>query len=488
VDIERGPAWERGGELVVHSNKRRGWGIVKFIFHHGEASPQPPPLQVAREHLSAFPAIMRELEPTVRAPDDSPERWEWRYSEDHPQFGRRQIVYAVTRFRNGDGKTRLVSIDVQDPNRPGADAADSVFREGAAGASGTPSELVRSIRDTAAGLSRRASESQKTPKAILPQTGEKRYSPADTSVDVRYEVVELDSLTTSHTDDLAENPAFPQSLQPRDRTLADSAAQIQDIASKLRPEQLVASTEAGTVAPIVSPDGLVESGNGRVLALRKAAREGLSGHTAYQLWLLEQGFDLSGLRRPVLTARRTLPLSDVERQAWTRDANRSIAARSGTAERVASDAAALDGDLLVLYQPTLAPDAAGNRDFVCGFLGQLPASEQAEFRDASGVLSKEGVQRVRAALLAKALPDAALRTAILEEIDDVLRAIGAAAAIARLNADMADGLVARQTDFMPAFAEPVAAVAAARRAGTKAREMVQQGQLFGDGLSREGQA
>jgi hypothetical protein len=84
-------------------------------------------------------------------------------------------------------------------------------------------------------------------------------------------------------------------------------------------------------APIVGPDSVVESGNARALGLRRAYAENLPGAQRYRDWLRGQGFDVEGMRRPVLIRRRASDLSPADRQAFVREANeRTTLAMSAT--------------------------------------------------------------------------------------------------------------------------------------------------------------
>lgn len=166
VLVERGPVFERAaaadapGEIVVKTPHMRGWGIVKFQWKHGAKSKTPPQFQIGKEHLLMFPRIIRELEPSKRFPEDNPTHWEWRLTEDNPQYGKRQIVWAVSHHDHTDGKSRLVSLYIQEPNRKGAGSPDSVRR---AGAPESSSEVVSPTRDTAADLASRSEQSQGAP-------------------------------------------------------------------------------------------------------------------------------------------------------------------------------------------------------------------------------------------------------------------------------------------------------------------------------------
>ena len=143
---------------------------------------------------------------------------------------------------------------------------------------------------------------------ILPH----RVTAADgTAVEVAPVVVEASNLKTS------QDPGYDTKLQPRQRDRAASQAQVRDIASNLDPERLGYSSEADRGAPIVGSDGMVESGNGRVLALRSVYQQNGPTAQAYRAWLVSQGVDVSAYRNPVLVRQRTTPMSQQQRQAFT---------------------------------------------------------------------------------------------------------------------------------------------------------------------------
>ena len=62
-----------------------------------------------------------------------------------------------------------------------------------------------------------------------------------------------------------------------ERSRVASKQQIQEMATCLNPERLRESPMASEGAPIVGPDAAVESGNGRVLAIRQAYENGQGG-------------------------------------------------------------------------------------------------------------------------------------------------------------------------------------------------------------------
>jgi hypothetical protein len=99
---------------------------------------------------------------------------------------------------------------------------------------------------------------------------------------------------------MTPNPAFPQEPQPRDRGRAASETQVSRIAGQLQPERLGASSSVGEGAPIIGADGVVESGNGRVLGIRRAYAQGGDSAQKYRAYLESQGFDTGGMKEPVL--------------------------------------------------------------------------------------------------------------------------------------------------------------------------------------------
>ena len=303
------------------------------------------------------------------------------------------------------------------------------------------------------------------------------------SVDVRYEVVEADDLVTSNNDDLTVNEAFPADLQPRDRSRAVSQEQIQNIASRLQPERLGPSPQSDTGAPIIGPDNVVESGNGRTLAIRKAYDMEGDEIASYVNYLKSQGFDTAGFSRPVLVARRTSKLDAEDRVGFTAASNRSTALRLGTAEQAAADARLIDPAALDRFEGGDIADAA-NRDFTRGFLSKLARSEQGDMLDASGGLSANGIRRMKAALLARAYNRPALLERALEDADSNIKTIAgaledAAPYWARMRDLVTNGSIPRGMDISDDLTEVIDTIIRARAEGTKIADAFEQAEMFG---------
>lgn len=309
------------------------------------------------------------------------------------------------------------------------------------------------------------------------------YDADGRSVGVTYEVVEADSLVTSHRNDMSVNPDFPQELQPRDRTRAISHDQIQSISGNLQPERLGPSSDAATGAPIIGPDGLVESGNGRALALRRAYMENGASAESYRNYLRSQNYDIEGFANPVLVARRITDLDPESRIGFVTAANRSTAMRLGAAEQSISDARLIDDSVLSKLKGSDA-EALGNRDFVRGFMQKLPRTEQGELVDKAGVLSQAGERRVMAALMGRAYGEPALLGRALEDADSNIKSLAgalgdSAGSWAIMRDAVARGDIPAGMDITDDLLEAVRLVMKARDEGRAVKDMVNQAEMFG---------
>lgn len=297
------------------------------------------------------------------------------------------------------------------------------------------------------------------------------------SVEVRPIVVEASSLITS------QDHGYDRALQPRQRTRAASQQQVRDIATNLDPERLGYSSEADRGAPIVGPDSMVESGNGRVLALRSVYERGGDQAQAYRDWVAKQGVDVSGFREPVLVRERTTELSPEERRDFTVASNQAATLAMSAPERALADAGHVDADSLALIHNADDLAAAVNRPFMRRFVASLPQAEQGSFVDAQGRLSAEGLARVRNAILAKAYGDAATLSRIAESTNDEVKSISnalvaAAPQWARLRAEIQAGNVRPDMDVTPQLLEAVSRTADLRAQGIKIDEFLAQLDAF----------
>jgi hypothetical protein len=313
-------------------------------------------------------------------------------------------------------------------------------------------------------------------------------TPSGREFDVRSKVVEADSLITSNSADGAVNPAYPKELQPRDRSRSASLSQINDIASNLNPRLLGDSASATDGAPIVSPEGVVESGNGRTLGIQQAYAKNTDGASKYRAWLESQGHDVSGMKAPVLVRERVTPMNNDELKAYTSEANERTTLALSSTERAVADGKQL-GDLLHLYH---GGDVAGsaNREFVRAFVGDVASkSDRGSLMDGDGMLSQDGRRRIEAALLSAAYDEPSLINDLFESTDSDIKSIGgalldAAGPWAQMRQEARDGQISQGADITPNLIEAVNLVRQARAQGKSVYELVNQNDIFSGELDQ----
>ena len=275
-------------------------------------------------------------------------------------------------------------------------------------------------------------------------------------IPVRYRLVEALSLVTSNSaTDFSKNPAYPKSLQPRDRERANMQQQILEMASRLRPEDLAASRSVNLGAPVVRADGVVLNGNGRAIAITRA----LLGNTfrdstgkGYRAFLVEHaeefGFKPETVQRmkaPMLVREVTGGLSAEQVKAVT--TSTAGGSRLGASEQAKQDAEKITLEDLARYEENERGDltTAANRDFVAGILYRVAGKNDVNaYTDAKGQVNADGIQRVKRALFQKAYGDDDLLSRMSESTNDDTRNITngltiAAPYIARANEKMARG-------------------------------------------------
>lgn len=128
-------AFKNVNEVDVSS--KRGFGLVKILWRHGEESSQAPEFQVGKGDITALPEIVRGFEPSSVSNDGRLR--EWRVERDG-----RTIVYADSLTPQG---RHVVTAYVQRPDAPGAEVPLSRVRKPVA--SGSPDEPLKPVGDTA---------------------------------------------------------------------------------------------------------------------------------------------------------------------------------------------------------------------------------------------------------------------------------------------------------------------------------------------------
>ena len=313
-----------------------------------------------------------------------------------------------------------------------------------------------------------------------------------TPVDVEYQLVDVDDLTTSHIGTGVTNPDYPAELQPRDRTRVASEANLLDMANNLRPEWLGRSPKASDGAPIVGDDSVVESGNGRVSALRYAYALGKGED--YREWLKANadqfGLDaatIDGMNKPVLVRRRTTPMDMEQRAQFTREANQSDLAGLSASEQARMDANRLTDDDIMMFAPDESGNinTAANAPFLRRFIDRVGRLEAGSMVDSQGRPNADMVQRIQAAIFKRAYDDDRLLSLMAETTGADMRSEAARNMLSALNRAApsfararAFGDIPAESDFIPNLMEAVDLVRQSRRNNQALSEVISQGSLL----------
>jgi hypothetical protein len=330
---------------------------------------------------------------------------------------------------------------------------------------------------------------------------EEVVTPKGLRAETRFKVVEADNLVTSIDTQFRENPAYNQELQPRDRDKVTSMNQVMRIYNKLDPEQLAESRGADTGAPIVGPDNMVESGNGRVVAMKKLYQDANANGEKYKAWLTQNAErfgltkeEVSNLKNPILVRENATPMTPEERVAFARDANTPTTLVMSAGEKAKIDTDRLTPDVLSLFAPDESGNlmAASNREFIRSFLAKIPANEMGDFitekpgaMGAEAKLSAQGLARVKNAIFAKAYgkENADLITMMTEDPENNIKNItNALLTAAPKQAVLMDAIAKgnrHDLSIAKEISEAAKTISDLRNAGTNTEEYLLQGNLFG---------
>ena len=301
-----------------------------------------------------------------------------------------------------------------------------------------------------------------------------------------YRLADVSQLITSHDDTLRLNPAFPQELQPRDRTRMSSEAQITKISNDIKPEFLAESPKASDGAPIVGSDAVVESGNARTIALRRAYANGKADH--YRAWLRQNAerfglkpADIDGLQQPMLVREG---LGKYDRAEFARQANESPVSSMAETEVAQADAKKLPDLEGLVTNDDGSINPTQSAEFIRQFMRYVASpNEHNQLMTGDGRLSQRGAARIRNAIFSKAYGDSDIVSLLTEATDGNVRnllagMLRAAPDVARVRTLLEAGARAGR-DFVPDLVDAVRRFGAAREASQKVEQYLAQGSMFG---------
>ena len=318
-----------------------------------------------------------------------------------------------------------------------------------------------------------------------------------TEITTGFTVLEVSDLITSHDVQGNINPNYPQELQPRDRSRDSSIMQIKRMASDLDPDMLGKSRRADTGAPIIGNDRIVESGNGRTMAIREAYATGKAEE--YRNWLIEEADSfginpdkIRTMKQPILVRIRT---SEIDRKAFTIEANQDDKLGMSNTEKAQTDMMRLTPELLLDLHNSEDLLAVENRQFIKGFLASLGDNEAAQYLTSDGKPTASLVARIQAAIFAKAYNDERLLELTADvskpEIANILKALNGAAtefiaarslneiATQQLSGSIADSIEqSLEQQTVDAMIDAIRLVQKAKADGQRVDEAVQQIGLF----------
>jgi hypothetical protein len=312
------------------------------------------------------------------------------------------------------------------------------------------------------------------------------------TVQTKYAVVEASSLITSHDNALKTNPSFPPELQPRDRGRAASEAQIAKIENSINPELLAASPKASDGAPIIGTDKIVESGNARTIALRRAYESGKA--EIYRDWLVSNadrfGLDpakIEKMERPVLAR---VGLGKYDRAEFARQANESAVAQMSVTETAKADAARMPDLMGLITNEDGTINPTQSSPFIRSFIANVvSSSEHGAMMAADGALSQQGLQRIRNAVFAKAYGDPEIVAMMAESTDANVKNIlagmlRAAPGVARLK-DLIEAGARHPIDITGDLVQAVRQFSKIRAEGMTVDQFLAQQSLFDSGVTPE---
>lgn len=315
-----------------------------------------------------------------------------------------------------------------------------------------------------------------------------------TAIEVRYAIVEANDLISSHDENLKVNPDYPKELQPRDRTRLASELQVNRIAKNLEPEFLGKNPKASEGAPIVGKDMIVESGNGRVIALKRIYKNNMPKTEEYKKWLKENALDfgispedIDKFDFPVLVRIRE---SDIDRIKFVEEANEQNVAAMSTTEQAQNDAKKMTFELMSRFVPSENGEilTAFNRGFIHDFMNDVVGeNEKPKYMTSDGSISQEGVNRIRNAVFAKAYGDPAILEKMAESTDNNIKNITnglliAAPKIAALKARIEAGDL-YDLDITNEIVDAVTKYSYLKEEGMTVDEYLAQGSMFTEELN-----
>ncbi len=312
-------------------------------------------------------------------------------------------------------------------------------------------------------------------------------TPTGKEIGVQFAVIEADDLIASQLSDMRSNPKYPKAMQPRDRARLASQQQISQIAASLNPRMVMDNPLSSEGAPVIGNDYVVESGNGRVLAITRAYEQHPEKAQEYVNALKASGYDVEGMKRPVLVRIRKGELSDAERVALAQESNQRTTAAMSSTEQAMTDASRIPETILGLYEGG-GIELAINRPFVRAVIQSIvPQNEQGAVFTKDGELSQEAERRIGAAMLAKAYGNESILRLLTESTDNELTTLGrvlveVSPAWAQMREAAKAGTISPAVDITGTIVDAARLILRSRREGKPLSDFFNTDDLLGDNI------
>lgn len=410
-------------------------------------------------------------QPTPQEPEEEPDGGNERVAgQENPQVD--------AGLRNVEQEGREGDAPVPDGGR-----ADSAEQQGIGNTQGRVADAGRTDEQPEHLNGAEPAPTEPAPADAAPVANPERrdtiYTPDNDPVDVEYRVVEADEVLTS------DQQGYDQSAQPRNRAKnKNSEVQIEGIANNPIFRRLNRAPETDRGAPVIGQDGLVESGNGRVIGLRRAYERGTAEE--YRKALEAEYPEAKGMRAPIVVASR---LTDMNRTDFAYRSNKPATQAMSAVEEARAEARMFDRDVLDLYRGGELTSVA-NRPMLMAFIKRLPQADQNRLITPEGGLTADGARRVQAAMFYRAFEDHKLLSRMAESVDDDMKGISGvltklAPRVAQMRDEMERGQIAKEGDFIPALVEAIGQIANFRARGEDLSGFNAQADAFAEPLAED---
>lgn len=324
------------------------------------------------------------------------------------------------------------------------------------------------------------------------------YTPKGKEVEVQYKAVEASNLLTSHDFSGQVNPEYPQQLQPRDRSRDSYQLQVRRIASGPEFERLSASPETDRGAPIIGNglSNVVESGNGRTIALKQAYKEGKADD--YKRKLIEQAEEyglsaeaISAMREPVLVRERITDMDAEQLKQFVVDSNIDAKMATSATEQAKADASLITAQMMGQLN---IPDggnllAASNMGFLTEFAKAIGLDNMNKYISSDGRYNNEYKARVANAIFAYGYDSDTLLRAVTGDTDEAgVKISNALMNNAAKMAELRELRPEHAAEIANYITEAVVTMSDARRNSQSIAEVLAQGDMLSGGVSQQAQA